>query len=185
MPPSSTSACDRDGVVGLHERVEELGDGDGRLRCEALGEVVALEQARDGRRTRQAEHFGEVELPEPLAVEAHLETGGISVDHERCLLEVPLRVAVDLLVGEHRALGRPPGRIADSRRVVADDEHPDVTRVLEGPHPLERDRVADVHVGRGDVDAELDAQCPAERELALELALREDVHRVAGEVLEL
>ncbi len=46
----------------------------------------------------------------------------------------------------------------------------------KAPHPLERNRVADVHVGRRDVDAELDAQRPAERELALELALREDVH---------
>ena len=50
--------------------------------------------------------------------------------------------------------------------------------VLEGPHPLERDRAADVDVRRGDVDPELHAQRPPERELALELALRQHVDGV-------
>ena len=53
---------DRDRVVGLHQRVEELGDRDRPPRGEALREVVALEDLRDGRRARQAEDLGEVEL---------------------------------------------------------------------------------------------------------------------------
>ena len=43
--------------------------------------------------------------------------------------------------------------------------------VLEGAHPLQRDPAADVDVGRGDVDPELDAQRTAELELLLEPAL--------------
>ena len=56
--------------------------------------------------------------------------------------------------------------------------------VLEGAHALQRDPAADMDVGRGDVDAELDAQRPTERELALELALREHVDGVPGQLRE-
>ena len=54
--------------------------------------------------------------------------------------------------------------------------------VLEGAHPLERDRAPDVDVGRGDVDPELDPERPAERELRLEPARGKDVDRVPDEV---
>src|SRR2546423_7888474 len=43
-------------------------------------------------------------------------------------------------------------RVADPRRVVADDQDAGVSLVLEGPHALERNRPADVDVRRGDID---------------------------------
>ena len=102
-------------------------------------------------------------------------------DLER-LLDVRLGVPVDLLVGEDRPLGRAARRIADPRRVVADDEDADVALVLEGAHALERNPAADVDVRRRDVDAELDAQRPTERELRLERARRQDVDGVPREL---
>ncbi len=56
--------------------------------------------------------------------------------------------------------------------------------VLKGAHPLERDRVADVDLGRGDVDAELDPQRPTLGELPVELALGKDVDGVPSEVFD-
>ena len=53
--------------------------------------------------------------------------------------------------------------------------------VLERAHPLERDRPADVDVGRGDVDPELHPQRPAELQLLLEAARRQDVDGVPGQ----
>jgi len=50
-----------------------------------------------------------------------------------------------------------------------------VALVLEPAHELERDRAADVDVGRGDVDPELHAQRPAELQLSFQAALRQDV----------
>src|SRR5262249_48803329 len=73
-------------------------------------------------------------------------------------------------------------RVADPRRVVADDQDAEVALVLERAHALEWNAAADVDVGRGDVDAELDAQPLPARELSLELALREDGDGVANEV---
>ena len=54
--------------------------------------------------------------------------------------------------------------------------------VLEGPHPLERDRAAHVDVRRGHVDPELHAQRPPQRELALELTLRQHVDGVSRQL---
>ena len=76
-----------------------------RCAVEPLGEVVALEQARDGRscapaaRCRRRSSFAE-----PFAVEAHL--GPLGVEDLHRLLEVALGVRVDLLVG--RGSAAPP-----------------------------------------------------------------------------
>ena len=67
-------------------------------------------------------------------------------DQER-LVEVALGVLVDLLVGEDRPLGGASRRVADPRRVVADDENAGVPLVLECAHPLQRDSATDVDVG--------------------------------------
>ena len=49
---------DRDRVVRLHQRVEQLGDRDRLAGGEALREVVALEQLRDGQRAGQPDDVG-------------------------------------------------------------------------------------------------------------------------------
>ena len=54
--------------------------------------------------------------------------------------------------------------------------------VLEGAHALERIAAADVDVGRGDVDPELDPQRTAELQLRLEPALGQDVDGVPRQV---
>ena len=54
VPPSSTSHCERDGVVALGDGVEHLVQGDGLLVVEALVEVLALEHLRDGELARGA-----------------------------------------------------------------------------------------------------------------------------------
>jgi penicillin-binding protein 1A len=59
-----------------------------------------------------------------------------------------------------------------------------VTLVLKGTHPLQRNGVPEGDVRRRHVDTELDAKWTPEFELALQLALRGDVNRVAGEVVE-
>ena len=55
---------------------------------------------------------------------------------------------------------------------------------LKGGHALEGDRVPDVDVGRGRVDAELDPQRSSLRKLALELSLGKNVDRVADQFLD-
>src|SRR5581483_2836854 len=165
---------DRDRVVGLHRRVEEFGRRDRLLGGHPLREVVALEQARHGEDARQPDDLGERELREPLAVEAHLRP--LPVEHAERLVREALRVRVELLVREHRALRRAAGRVADACRVVAHDQDDRVAGVLPRAQLVEHEREAEVDVRRGGIDAELDAQRPAERELSLELALRKHVN---------
>ena len=54
--------------------------------------------------------------------------------------------------------------------------------VLEGAHPLQRDRPSDVDVRRGDVDPELHAQRPAERQFRRQTALGQHVDGVPRQV---
>jgi RNA polymerase sigma factor (sigma-70 family) len=55
---------------------------------------------------------------------------------------------------------------------------------LKRRQPPEDDCEAEVDVGPRRIDSELDAKGPAERELALELALRQDVYRVADQLFD-
>ena len=97
---------DGDRVVRLHERVEQLRDGDRLLRREPLREVVALENPRDGHRPRQSKDLGEVDLASHSLLKRTSVRSGI--DDRRGGLEVARRVPVDLLGRDDRTLGRRP-----------------------------------------------------------------------------
>ena len=98
-----------------------------------------------------------------------------------CLAAVAVCLSLPTLLSAQGTTGRIVGRVADPGRVVAHDQDPQVPLVLEGAHALERDRLADVDVARRRVDPELHPQRPAERELALELSLRQHLDGVTCE----
>ena len=93
---------DRDRVVRLHERVEQLGDRDRVPGGDPLREVVALEQLGHGQRPRQAHDVGEGELREPLAVEPHL--GAVRVEDLHRLVDV--RPARSRSISSSERIGR-------------------------------------------------------------------------------
>jgi len=101
------------------------------------------------------------------------------------LLDVALRVGVDLVLAQSRPRDRLARRITDHRGEVADDQHGDVTEVLEAAQPAQHDREAQVDVGGGWVDAELHPQRPAGLELLPQLGLGDHVDRAHGEQLDL
>jgi len=84
------------------------------------------------------------------------------IEHLAGLLEVRLGVGVDLGAGEHRAGLVHAGRVAHAGGVIADDHHGLVAEVLELAHLAQDDGMAEVDVRRGGVQAELDAQLPAD-----------------------
>ena len=148
---------------------------DGQEFCNATtGKCSARDSEGHGTHIRQ---FGK-----PLAVEPDLGARGIEDHH--CLIEVGLRVPVDLLVGEDWPLRRPSGGVADPRRVVTDDQDARMALVLKRTHPLQRNRPADVDVRRGDVDPQLHPQGPAELQLLLQAACREHVDRVRRQLVD-
>ena len=98
------------------------------------------------------------------------------------MLEVPLRVRVDHIGRDDRALGRPARGVADPRRVVADDQDSEVPLVLERSHPLERNSVPERDIGGGDVDPQLHPERPAQREFVRELPFGQHIGGVAGQL---
>ncbi|CAM2144483.1 hypothetical protein PT2222_160058 [Paraburkholderia tropica] len=147
---------ERDRVVTLHQRVKELVDRDRHAALEALGEVLALQNARDRVARRELDHAVGAERHRPFAVVADF--GLFAVEHERGLLEIRLGVRLDLLARERRTRGVAARRVADQRGEVADQEDHGMAEILQLAHLVEHDRVADVDVGRGRIEAELDAQ---------------------------
>ena len=67
------------------------------------------------------------------------------------------------------AFARLLARIADGGGVIADEEDDLVAKVLESAQLLQGDEVPDVQIGAGGVDAQVDAQRPAEPQLVAQL----------------
>jgi hypothetical protein len=81
------------------------------------------------------------------------------------------------------------GRVADEAGEVADEEDDLVAELLEVAHLAEDDRVAEVEVGRGGVEADLDQQLPAAAlrppQLVGQLLLGHHVDAALGQVPQL
>ena len=173
--------ADRDRVVALEHRVQQLEQRDRLGGRHPLGEVVALEQLGDRDEADEPEQVLHRHV-QPLRVAADLQPLVVG-EHLGRLVEVGLGVLVDLRRREHRPGRRAPRRITDPRRVVADDQHDGVPEVLELAQLLQDHRVAEVEVLRGGVQTELDPERSALRQTLLEQPVRAHIYRVAGEEL--
>ena len=74
------------------------------------------------------------------------------------MLEISFCVGVDLLACQRRACFGNSGRIADHCRKIADQEDGGVAHVLKVFEFAEDDGVAEVQIGSGGIDAEIDAE---------------------------
>jgi hypothetical protein len=145
---------ERDGVVRLDQRIEQLVEGDGDLVSQPRSEVVPLEEACDRRVRAEADEIADVHAFHPLAVEPDL--GAVHVENPAHLLPVGLGVPVDLLPGEGRACSTPAGRVPDPSGEISDQEDDLVTQILKRPEPIERNQMADVKIGARGIAAVLD-----------------------------
>ena len=108
------------GVVGLEEWVEKLGDGDGAVGLEAVGEVLTGENLGDGEAAGEGYDLGEGEVAEPLALPS--DVGAVPVDDLEELVHVGQGVFADGLGGEHLPGGGLAAGVADLGCPVADYE---------------------------------------------------------------
>ena len=109
----------------------------------------------------------------------------IGVEDLECLVDVCFRVRLDLLAGKLRTGRVAPGRVADERRTVSDDECDLVAKVLELAELAQRDGVADMDVGSRRIDTELDVEGFAALELLEQSAFRHDLRRARGDDVKL
>ena len=147
---------DGDRVVCLVERIQDLVRADGRASLEAVGEVLALEHLLESRLAKQSQQVGALHLAEPFGVASNLEL--VAIEDEMDLVEIRARRSVDLVAREDRPCFRPSTWVADHRREVTDDQNHRVAVVLKRAQDVEDDKVSDVQVGRGRVEAKLHTQ---------------------------
>ena len=81
----------------------------------------------------------------------------------------------DLRARQGRSGGRPPARVTDQRREIADDEDCVMSEILKLPELRQCDRVAEVDVGRRRIHPQLHAQRSTLAQAGDELFLRRDL----------
>src|SRR5439155_11605581 len=133
----------------------------------------------DGRRGGEPQHVLDAERLEPFRVATEFDA--VTVDDPPELLEERLGVAIDLVLRQAWADRRPARRIADPGGEVPDDQHRDVAGVLELPELPEHHGPPERHGGGGRIQAQLDAEGPAEGQLLLQPALGSDLRGPALE----
>jgi hypothetical protein len=110
----------------------------------------------------------------PLGVPPDLEHRGVRAQHQGHLFEERRRVGVDLLRREDRPGLGAAGRVTDARGQVAEQEHDLMAEVLQLPHHPQVDRVPEMKVRCGAVDAVLDPQGPAGLQPVAQIVLADD-----------
>ena len=161
-----------DRIVALHQRIQEFMDGDRLLRGVALGEIVTLQHAGHGELAGQLDHVRGRHLAEPLGIEAQL--GLFAIQHLEHLVGVGAGIGLHVFARQRLAGGILATGVADHAGEVADQENDLMPQVLELAHLVQQDGMADMQVGRGRVEAGLDAQGPAQLEAGLQLFALED-----------
>ncbi len=170
--------ADRDRVIALEQRIEQLEDGDRLARRVALLEIVALQDPGHGGGAQQGKQLLHPHV-QPLPVEADLEAVGIE-DLQRLIGEC-LGVGIDLSRVENWPGAAPSARITHSGGVIADDQHDRMAEILEFAQFLQHHGEAEMDVRRGGIDAQLHAQGASQPELGLQAALGQAIHRVSGQ----
>src|ERR1035437_1434278 len=133
-------------------------------------EIVSLEEAGDGVLAAEADQPVSAERGEPARVEVDLRGDGVE-DPEDLRL-VRLCVNEDLLPRQLRTGHFLPGGIADHPGEVPDQKDHLVSQLLEVAHLPQDDRVAEVEVWSGRVEADLDPQRLSGLERPRELSLQ-------------
>ncbi len=113
-------ALDCHGIVALHHRIHEFMQADGTVRRIAVVEIFTFEHLRHGKLSHELRDLRKRKLAEPFAVV--MDFDAVFADDAEKLLLVFLCVFKNFFVRKARARLVPPGRVADLRRIVADDQ---------------------------------------------------------------
>ena len=174
---------ERDRVVALRQRVQELVHGDGLTFAVALGEIVAFEHAGDGVLRGEADHAVGAQRGEPLRIERDF--GLVAIENEEYLVGVGLGVCRQLVRGHGRPRQVATGGVADHAGEVADQKNDVMAEILQLPQLVELNGVSQMEVGSSGVEAFLDAQRLAPRELRDKLGFDDQLVGAAHEYGEL
>src|SRR6185312_14721902 len=120
---------ERNRIVRLRQRVEELMDRNRLARTVAGLEIVPLQHARHGALGAELDQSLGAERAQPAAVE--INQGALGVEELEDLGAVGFGVLLDLLAGKSRAGFAAPGGIANHAGEIADQENDLMPEVLE------------------------------------------------------
>ena len=148
---------------------------------ETLVKIVPLHHPSHRVASRQLDHPTRTQRIAPFAVVADL--GSRRIENQAGLLVVGLGVGLDLFARQRRSGVVAPGRVANHRCKVADQENDLMPQILQLAHLVQNHRVTDVNIRRGRIEAELDPQRLTgglgPRELPEPVSLRQELLAIA------
>ncbi len=172
-----------DGVIPLHEGIQEFVDCDGPLGLIALAEVVPLEHPRDCVLRSEPDDIRCVHVAHPPRVE--FQPRMLRVENLVNLLLVGSGVILNLLGRQRRARGSLSGRISDHAGEIADQEYDLVPELLELAHLVQKNRMPQMKVRGRWVEACFNPQRPTQGQSVLELAFEQYFFGAAAELPQL
>ena len=173
----------RDRIVRLHQRVEELVHVNRHAVPKALREIVALQQARHGVVAAQADDIGRRQRVQPLRVEPQF--GPVRVENLEDLPGVRLGVRPHLVARQRLARFRAAGRIADHGGEIADQKDDGVPDLLKLAQLVQDNRMSQVQILGRRVGAPLHPQRFPAAEFLDQLLPRDDRDGAALDFAEL
>ena len=117
------------GVISLHQGVNELMHRDRELLREALCEIVAFQKTRQRIAARQTDEAFGAQRVVPFGVVAHLSLR--KIEYLPRLFKVRFRIHLDLFRRQRRTRHVAAGRVTDRRGEVPDQENHRVTQILQ------------------------------------------------------
>ena len=123
---------ERDGVVSLHQRIQQLVHRNRLLILKAFVKVFALQKLRHRVLRGQPHKLVRAHRSEPAPVE--IDDGLLRIENLEHLLLIRLGIQFDLLRRQRRPRRRAPRRVANHPRKIADQKNrgvPQVLKVLE------------------------------------------------------
>ncbi len=143
-------------IVALRQRIQEFVHRNRRAVFQAFREIVAFQNAGHGILRAQADHVLELQLVEPLAIEADF--GFARVQNFEDLSLVSLGVAIDIGARHRRPRDVAAGGVADHAGHIADQKNDGVTQILKVFHLAQQHGVAQVQIRSGGIESGFHAQ---------------------------
>jgi hypothetical protein len=146
-------ASDRNTVISLHDRIEELLERYTDSRLVPLREVVTIEHLRDGEVLREFTDSREVHSIESLTIVVDLQFRDI--DNTRELLEKSTSMFLCLSTRQHRTLGILVTRITYLSRRITKKKDSSMSHLLELAKLHKRYHMPDMDTRSHRIDTEL------------------------------
>ncbi len=144
---------ERDRVISLHQRIQQLVHGNGLLVLKSFVKILALQQLRNRVLRHQADEIVGAKLPKPSPVE--VDHSFLRIENLENLRLISFGIFLNLPARQRRPRGRASRGVTNHAGEITDQENCGVPEILKMFQLAQYNRVPEVQVGSRRVHAQL------------------------------